>query len=106
MFLLIPCGDCASIFISRFICAPSWFRGMKTPRIRSESLSHGTLAFNVNFVMVSFPGMGAMGGIPIVGFGSTPVGGCSSVSSFIFLAISFLTIWVSSVNSRKVIDSQ
>jgi len=107
VFLLIPCGDCASIFISRFIFAPSWFRGMKTPRIRSESLSHGTLAFSVSFVMVSFPG-----GVVTVevtgvgGFSSSPCVGGFSVSSFIFWAISFRIIWVSPVSSRKVMDSQ
>ena len=42
--LLIPFSDCASIFISNVICAPSLLRGLKTPLTISESLSQGTFA--------------------------------------------------------------
>jgi hypothetical protein len=102
VFLLIPRGDCASIFISRLICAPSQFRWMKTQRIRSESLSHGTWPLSVSFVTVSLPRTVVAIGIWGGSFASTPLGDGFSTSSFTFLAISLLTIWFSSVNSRRL----
>jgi len=104
VFLLIPCCDWASILISSFIWAPSWFSGMKTPLMRSDSLSHGTVALSVMLFINSFLlGGNVVGGV--VGGSVVAMFFGVSVSAFSFWAISFRTSWVSSVSSSGDIVS-
>jgi len=94
LFRIIFLKTCLCLFLapigpqfltSRFICAPSLLNGVNTPRTKSESLSHGTFALRVIFLIISFPGAGAIVVGTVGGIGASMVMPASVAISSLFL---------------------